>query len=267
MEDQQFRKSVLVWTSLLVLVLLLHPYIAAAPDHASICGSFVRTCRSAGEVIAMFGRPVAVFLIGSFLLRAVFFRVRWLEISMGWAILALLWLLGSAPFLIGTFIVPGANIALGNAPVAVPTLLLFFVALIGFLAFVEFPFARHLDAMGHVAWVTAFVVACHATLLLAGSIFTGLTLIPYMAGLIGVSGLAGLSQIKLYFVYLAQALLFGLPFKLFILIDLAVFTAALIFVLARQGGESKSVQVSGVPSRWDNPDGQARSSFGRLGEG
>ena len=266
MDDQQFRKSVLVWTGLLVLVVLLHPYLAVALDHTAFCGPFVGICRDVASVASVFGRPLTVFLIGFFLLRAVYYRVRWLEISVGWACLALLWFLGAAPFLIGTFIVPGANVALGNASFAVPTLLLFFVALTGFLAYAEFPFARYMDAASCVAWVIAFVTGVHATLLLAGSIFTGLTLMPYFAGMIGVSGLASLSQLKLLFGYLAQALLLGLPFKLLIWSDLVIFAAALVFVLARQGGDIEPATVSQAPSRWDNKDGQPRSSFGRRGQ-
>ncbi|MDA4845729.1 hypothetical protein [Hoeflea poritis] len=266
MDRSQFRRAILIWVALLIIFLYTFPLILIAIVSVSSCQTTGGACGALAAVIGMIAKPPVIFLIGILILRAVHLRVRWLEISPGWSVAAILWFVGSAPFLIGMRNFWGANFGLGLLYVQPPGLLAFLLIFIIFLCVVEFPVLSGWDGMRRAAWLVAKIAAVHATVLLSTTIVAGITVIPFLAGIIGSAGLAGLSQVRLISGQLAHLASIGLPGSIVLWADLAIFAAALCVVVIRQNRGSGWRPEQPAPQSDARAPGRTARPFGRRGQ-
>ena len=263
MDTRQFRITILLWIALLVIFLYTFPLVLITVVKLSSCETTGGACGALAAVIGMIGKPPIIFLIGILILRAVHLRVRWLEISPGWSVAAILWFVGSAPFLIGMRNFWGANFGLGLIHLPPPGLLAFLLAFIVFLCVVGFPVMSGWDGVRRAAWMVAKVAAVHATILLYTTIVAGVTVIPFLAGIIGSAGLAGLSQVRLILGQLAHLASIGLPRSTVLWADLAIFAAALCIVAIRQKSGSGRQPQQPDPQSHQGIRGRPTRPFGR----
>ena len=266
MDTKQFRTAILIWIALLVIFLYTFPLILIAIVKLSSCQTTGGACGALAAVIGMLAKPPIIFLIGILILRAIHLRVSWLEISPGWSVVAILWFVGSAPFLIGMRNLWGANFGLGLIHLQPPGLLAFLLVFIVFLSVVDFPAISGWDRVRRTAWLVAKVAAVHATILLSTTILTGVIVIPFVAGIIGSAGLAGLSQVRLVLGQLAHLASIGLPRSTLLWVDIALFAAALSIVVVRQRSGSVRRLEQPRPQSQKGTRGRPARPFGRRGQ-
>ncbi|MEX3011534.1 hypothetical protein [Hoeflea sp. TYP-13] len=262
MDKGQFRSSMLIWFGVLFTFLFFFPLMLTALLKVSACQGVGGACGALASVIGVYGKTPVILVIGFFIIRALHRRIRWLEISAGWTVLACLWLISAIPFLLAVRNYWGANFSLGLINVSMPGLLPFLLTLVVFLCFADYPVTDGLDVRRRTAWLAATIAAIHATMLLSAKIVSGFLVIPFFVRIFGAAGLAASSKLIILFNRLAGFAGFGISPLRLLWADLAVFAAALAIIVFRQARSDRTNTVLVEPAH----DSRPRRSFGRRGE-
>lgn len=263
MTKSAFRSAVKRWLLALLAASLALPAFMLIGAIPGVCVHPQGACFGVSLILMFWAVPIAVVVCLLMLLWTIGRRVKGLGLSAGWIVAVVVWSFAAGPAAVfGGMGVFGSVMSwrfsefaqgLVSSPI---TIVLFLPIFIAFLWRAE-PDDVHPEAANRrMAWTVAVVAAAHATILYAGSalsypLFAIAALRPLLHALSVVSSVASL----------------GLPYRwagLFGWIDLAIFTAALTYILRSRGDERNGGNITSVAGSIPRPVAQ-RASFGRRG--
>ena len=246
MERHKFVFRVVIAFGSLAGFYFAYPWILSVLIELSSCRGIGGACGAFATVISVYVRPPVIIAFAAFLLWVLVKRMRWLDISRGWAVLVGLWLLGSFPFLVAFGNFWAANFSLGLVYLSLPVTLLFLLVFILFLVFADDNPARSSDPVQKRAWLIAKVSAGYVLLLSATSLYIGLSSLPVLS-VLRHPELGGLIGKLVYFSIFGQKHLY----LVLLWCSLAVFAAALLLVVIRQsrdGDTTPPIELSPSPA-------------------
>lgn len=260
MTKSDFRAKAMLGIGVLIGFVLAFPFILKALVSLSSCRGVGGACGALAAVIGALMKPAVVVLIGLWLIWIVYRRLRGLGMSAGWSAAALLWLLGSMQLIVGIGNFWGANFALGIIAFPSMVLTVLLLLLVAFLCFAE-PSAVHSDRPDNfAAWIIAMIASAHATVLMASSVFLGVLMIPFAGRFL--ASLASPVMSVLHPITKVASL--GLPLRMVGVlgwIDVAVFAAALAYLIFQQRGDNSApmpaAQGGGLPPRRSAPSNRS----------
>lgn len=155
MDVKAFRSRMIKLSAFMFITIAGFPFILYVLVSLTPCRGG-GACGALAAVAGMILRPLAlgIFVIG--VGKAIHKRCKHAQLTWGWVIMALLWMLGSSSFLLGAQNFWGANFGMGILAIHPPLLLLFLTAFTIFLAFYHGQVLN--DGSGtdlKIAWVLA----------------------------------------------------------------------------------------------------------------
>ncbi len=134
MDVKSFRSRMIKLGLFMLIVIVGFPFILYGLVKLTSCGGG-GACGALAAMGGMILRPLALVIFAIGVSKAVVQRCLHAQLSRGWVFMALLWMLGSSSFLLGSLNFWGANFGMGLLAISPPALLLFLAVFTIFLSF------------------------------------------------------------------------------------------------------------------------------------
>lgn len=244
MSTAAVRKWLLIWAALTVGLVYASSQIAVWLAQLSSCRSAGIPCWELVAALGTAGRALVHTILGMVLFVVLHRRMRQLGFGLIWTVGAALWLIGAMPFLVWTN--NPWSVQFGPGVVYSPPIALLAMAMLLslFLCFAR-PGIHDVDRIGVArAWQIAKFAAIHLTLVLLANIVTALTFVPFVSELARFVAFIIIGPHML----LRGMLTLGLPVGFVIWLDVAIFAAALAYLLFTQRPEEPATAVEAKPA-------------------
>jgi len=242
MGHEKYRRRLAHWLGGLVVFILLFPFFVYALVTLT-CHPGTGACGALAAVVGMTIKPlgIAVILVG--LTVIAWKRMRAAGLGVPWFIAIVLWSIASVSFLVGFGNFWGANFGMGLLFGGFPIIILFLLAFLMLLA-TNFDSAPIRVEMTGAAWKVAAGAAALGLLLSVHQIVMGIRLLPYV----------GWWTADLFFSVIramppaARDLVFGMPGRIILWADLAIFIAALFAISRGSSFDADACADVGAPN-------------------
>ncbi|MCA9461377.1 MAG: hypothetical protein KC643_07145 [Nitrospira sp.] len=185
MDTISFRSRMIKAFLIIGIFIAGFPFFLYFMMNLTSCKGIGGACGALTAGLGLILRPLALIIFGIVVVRAVYQRCRHVQISTWWSWVSLLWIAGSASFLIGFKNHWGANFSLGLLSIKPPVLLTFLMTFVIFLSFYD---GRSIREVNNPKIKKAWLLSWLAVFL---GLFTNIDAMKYPLGL--VRGLTGQS--------------------------------------------------------------------------
>ncbi len=230
MDVRAFRSRMIKLGAFMLVIILGFPFILYGLVKLTSCGGG-GACGAVAAIGGMILRPLAllIFVIGAG--KAIYQRCRHAQLTKGWGMIALLWIMGSSSFLLGAGNFWGANFGMGMLAIRPPVLLLFLTALTIFLAFYQAKETALEEGRDlKVAWALSWLSAGLSFILNFPAIQEPFTKLFLVFNIIPIQNIVAFNKVVHPLIRLAPSLDLALSW-----IAPATFSFALWYIYSRSG--------------------------------
>ena len=227
MDKYRYFRSATIWTGSLAAISVGSFPLLGMMEQALSCGTDLNVCTGIAILVIYFVRPPLLVLFGIMLALTIIQRLRFLRFNILWALVAIIWILGSMPYL--------ALQGFSSHTIATIVPIILISSLMTFIIFSRQYAITSLKAQLQYAWMVATISAAYVTAFIGSALAVwGLEVFSLTGNLIAARLGSADHALERFFILMSL----GLPLIWAVGIATAIFAGSLLCILAIQSSDS-----------------------------